>query len=238
MKFFLSKKKKLDKILLIFDLDGTLIDSKQDIIDSFNFTFKKNQINIIDNNFFLENANNGSKYFIKKNLSPKNQNYRLVNKLNKDFTDHYSINCLKKTKKKKGLNNFLNSLGTNYISVISTNKKKKTAEKICQKLGIRKYFQEIYGVDTLKNKKPSKDHLDEIIRKYKVKKKYIIIFGDSEVDEKLASHYKLKFILIKNGYTKKRNTEIRHDLLISNYENSFSKLIKFIDHQSINYSLI
>lgn len=59
------------KALLIFDLDGTLIESKKDIINSFNYAFKKNKIKKIDNNFFLKNCNKGSIYFIKKNLKLK-----------------------------------------------------------------------------------------------------------------------------------------------------------------------
>ena len=49
----------INKGLLIFDLDGTLIDSKKDIINSFNYAFKKNKINEIDSTFFLKNANRG-----------------------------------------------------------------------------------------------------------------------------------------------------------------------------------
>ena len=46
--------------LFIFDLDGTLIDSKKDIKNSFNFAFKKNKIKIINDSFFKLNASRGS----------------------------------------------------------------------------------------------------------------------------------------------------------------------------------
>ena len=62
----LQKKNLINKGLLIFDLDGTLIDSKKDIINSFNYAFKKNKLDLIDNSFFLKNASKGSTYFIKK----------------------------------------------------------------------------------------------------------------------------------------------------------------------------
>ena len=60
------KKKKL----LIFDLDGTLINSKKDILISFNYSFKKNNFKTVNNYFFLKNAGLGSKYLIKKNCGP------------------------------------------------------------------------------------------------------------------------------------------------------------------------
>ena len=47
-----QKKTLIKKGLLIFDLDGTLIDSKEDIINSFNYAFKKNKLNLINNTFF------------------------------------------------------------------------------------------------------------------------------------------------------------------------------------------
>jgi phosphoglycolate phosphatase-like HAD superfamily hydrolase len=50
----------INKGLLIFDLDGTIIDSKKDIINSFNFAFKKNNLKLINEAFFLKNASRGS----------------------------------------------------------------------------------------------------------------------------------------------------------------------------------
>lgn len=67
--------------------------------------------------------------------------------------------------------------------------------------------------------------MDEILKKYNVKKSKIAIFGDSEVDYKLSSHYKIKYILLKNGYTDKKFWEIKHNLLI----NDFKDLIKSIN---------
>ena len=52
---------------IIYDLDGTIINSSKDIVNSFNYAFKVNNLKIrIDNKFFINNANLGSRYFIKK----------------------------------------------------------------------------------------------------------------------------------------------------------------------------
>ena len=55
----------MKKNILVFDLDGTLIKSKKDIIESFNLALKKYQIKI-DDSFFLKNSSLGSFYFLKK----------------------------------------------------------------------------------------------------------------------------------------------------------------------------
>jgi phosphoglycolate phosphatase len=221
----LQKKILIKKGLLIFDLDGTLIDSKKDIINSFNYAFKKNKLDLINNSFFLKNASRGSIYFIKKNIKKLHSQNISITKINNDFVKYYSKNCVQNTVYKKGLIQFLKQSKKKYINIISTNKKKAIAQKICKHLKIMKYFDEIYGSDTLLSKKPSKKHLDEILKKYKVKKSKIAIFGDSEVDYKLSSHYKIKYILMKNGYTNKKFWEINHNLLI----NDFKDLLKLIN---------
>ena len=225
----LQKKNLPNKGLLIFDLDGTLIDSKKDIINSFNHAFKKNKLDLIDNTFFLKNASRGSTYFVKKNIKKGNSQNISINKINNDFISHYSKNCVKNTKCKKGLIKFLKKSKKKYINLISTNKKQAIAQKICKKLKIFSYFEEIFGSDSLLNKKPSKKHLDEILKKYNFKKSKVLIFGDSEVDYKLSSHYRIKYILIKNGYTNKKSNEITHNLLINDYKNLLKPVNKLLN---------
>lgn len=214
--------------LFIFDLDGTLIDSKKDIKNSFNFAFKKNKIKIINDSFFKLNASRGSKYFIKKNLKNKNCE-RLINTINSDFLKHYKVNCTKTTICKLGVIDFLKEFKKKNFLIISTNKNEIFSMKICKKLGIYKYFHKIYGSDTLSYKKPSKKYLKEIIKNYNIKKSKILIFGDSEVDYKLSSHYNLKHVLIDNGYTSLKNSQIKHDLLIKNFKNRKELVIKLLN---------
>ena len=57
---------------IIYDLDGTLINSSKDIINSFNYAFKINNIKTkVNNQYFLNNANLGSKYFIQNAIKKK-----------------------------------------------------------------------------------------------------------------------------------------------------------------------
>ena len=207
----------INKGLLIFDLDGTIIDSKKDIINSFNFAFKKNNLKLINEAFFLKNASRGSDYFIKKNFKKKNIKRSFIDKINRDFISHYYKNCTKNTTCKKGLKIFLKKTKKNYVNIITTNKKKKIAEKICKKLNIFSYFDQIFGSDTLLNKKPSKKHLDEILKKYNFKKSKILIFGDSEVDYNFAKYSSENFILIKDGYTIKKTEKIIQKYSINNF---------------------
>ena len=89
----------MDKFIFIFDLDGTLIESKNSIISSFNKVFLKNKLKPTTSIEFTKLANFGSKFFIKKNfpISKKKE----INKINNQFQNIYKINCTKKIKLKK-----------------------------------------------------------------------------------------------------------------------------------------
>ena len=204
------KKKKL----LIFDLDGTLINSKKDILISFNYAFKKNNFKTVNNYFFLKNAGLGSKYLIKKNCGPISE--LLLNKINNDFKKFYFKQCIKNTLPKNGLFTFLKETKDRFYNVISTNKSETIAKKILKKLNIFKFFDAIYGYDTLKYNKPDKRHLKKILCDFSSNNRNSFFFGDSYIDYQMTRKVNVKFFLLTNGYCSKIN-RIKPDFKIENY---------------------
>ena len=211
------------KKILVFDLDGTLINSHNDIIDSFNYAFKKNKCRIIDKNFFLINANKGSKYFIIKNLAD-NEKYKMES-INSDFIYHYKKNCLNKTKVKTGVKNFLKWSANSYINVISTNKSEFLSKKILKKLKLIKYINKIFGNDTLEYQKPDPRHLKKILKIFKIKNKEdCFFFGDSDIDSIMAKKSKVKFIFVDGGYVSS-DKKILKNYIIKNFKNARTALL-------------
>jgi phosphoglycolate phosphatase len=204
------KKKKL----LIFDLDGTLINSKKDIITSFNYVFKKNNFKTVNNFFFLKHAGLGSKYLIKKNCVHISE--LLLNKINNDFKKFYFKQCIKNTLPKNGLFTFLKETKDRFYNVISTNKSESVTKKILKKLKIYKFFDAIYGYDTLKYNKPDKRHLKKILSDFSSNNRNSFFFGDSYIDYQMSKKVNVKFILLTNGYCSKIN-RIKPDFKIGNY---------------------
>lgn len=200
--------------ILIFDLDGTLINSKKSIINSFNHAFKKNNIKQINEKYFKKNAGKGSLYFIKNNLNKNNINY--LEKINKDFLQIYKKLCIRNISCRIGVRWFLNKYKKKYTYVICTNKNSYYARKILDKLDIKKYFYKVYGSDFLKFKKPSKKLFLKIKNNLNQNKK-IIIIGDSEVDYNFAKYSSENFILIKDGYTIKKVKDISQKYSIKNF---------------------
>jgi phosphoglycolate phosphatase-like HAD superfamily hydrolase len=216
----------MKKKLLIYDLDGTLINSKKDILQGFNYSFKKWKVKRISISFFYKNASLGSLYLIKKNL--KKEQYKKINFIKKDFDNYYNKNLLNNTKLKVGVNFFLKWSSKYFINVISTNKKTNVAKKIIKKLKIQKFIDNVYGADYFQYKKPDTRHLHSILNKHKMKKKDVIYFGDSDVDSKMCSKLSVFFILLDHGYTSLNINRISKNFLIKNFYDAKKIILKMI----------
>ncbi len=212
----------MNKKLLVFDLDGTLINSKNDIIRSFNHSFRKNQCKSIDQKYFIKNANRGSKFFIKKNL--KKDELHKLKKINIDFQNYYRENCTKTTKARFGAKFFLKWSSKKFINVISTNKPKYLSKKIIQTLGLSNYIDNVFGVNTLKFNKPNPKHLKKILDIYKINEKQCVFFGDSEVDWIMSKKLGVDFFLISKGYLSKK-IKINKNNKIKNFFEAKKKLL-------------
>ena len=208
---------------LIFDLDGTLATTHQDIISSLNHALSFMNIKKkINKKIFINSANKGSKYMIMQITKLGNKK---INKINTLFLNHYKNNICVKSKIKKNLESFLKYSRRKKIKLfVSTNKSEKNSKILLKKLKILKYFKFVIGYDTFQYKKPDPKHLKYLQKKFPFKKDETIMIGDSEIDFKLAKKFNIRFIFVRNGYTNKSSLEKLSEHHFSNY----TKLIKIL----------
>lgn len=188
--------------LIIFDLDGTLINSIEDLHISVNYSLKKNNYPLITLEHTRKSIGNGVAMLMKRSL-PNNINDEDYKKALNDFEDYYRIHKLDHT---KPYDNMLTTLKTlkekGFLLAVSTNKIEDAAKKI-----IDKYFEGVFitvcGDNNIRKKKPAPDSIIEIKRRINCDLKEIYYVGDSEVDYLTAVNSNCTPIIVSYGYRTK-----------------------------------
>ena len=210
---------------ILFDLDGTIIDTAPDLIVAHDHVMKKFGHKIEQSVNIKKNVGRGAWMMMQKSLKEKNVNQVIRNEMTKEFIDFYSKNIANGSKPIKGLFEFLDWAKSKNISMaICTNKQERLAVQLLKKLNLFDYFEYIAGHDTFAFNKPDPRHLTNVVEIIGGDLKKTIMVGDSEIDEMAAVNAKLPFVLIANGYTEKRTEQIKHDVLIKDFI-GFDKII-------------
>ena len=205
---------------IIFDLDGTLIDSDQDILKIINFirfnylNKKKVQINKIAN-YTAKGGND----LIKKTIS-KNKTKIYLNL----FRDLYKNQKIRKSLVQPGVIKFFKFLKSKNIKIyICTNKPKFLTSKIINSTNLVKYISKYFCSDEYFYKKPDKSFFLKIIKLIKIHKNKILYIGDSLIDYEFCKNSLLKFVLFKNkrvNYPKKILLELyKSNKILYTFEN-------------------
>ena len=207
------------KLTILFDLDGTLVDTAPDLIRAHNHVMKKfgyptKSINELKNavgrgaKALMEKANGKWKWFDEK----------IKNEMTKEFLSFYGKNILHDSKLLNGVSEFLIWCKKENISMaVCTNKTEHLAVDLLKKIGIYDYFEYVAGYNTFDYCKPDPRHLTNVIEIMQGDIKKSIMVGDSETDANAAKAAGIPMILLKYGYTEKRSNEIFHNHLIKDF---------------------
>jgi HAD superfamily hydrolase (TIGR01549 family) len=184
---------------LFFDLDGTLLDTSEDIFFSLNSTLKKFKIGEIDFQTTLSYIGNGVKPLIEKVLNQLGRAEELE-KVLKDFLSNYRKNITKKTYIYQGnieLIFTLKKLG--WVIILLTNKSQHLTSILLSQMGITQIFDLIVCGDTFDVKKPH-PKLFEIIKSVFQVKEPKFVLGDGTNDLIFAANIGAHFILAEWGF--------------------------------------
>lgn len=184
---------------VIFDLDGTLLYTLEDLADSTNYALKFFGYPERTIEEVKEFVGNGVSLLIERAIPDGKQNTNFENCLNM-FKQHYSDNMYNKTKPYDGIIELLTSLKQqNYKIAVVSNKFDSAVKKLCEK-----YFFGLvdFAVGQRENisKKPSPDSVNEVISELNSDKENCIFVGDSEVDIQTAENAGIPCISVVWGY--------------------------------------
>ena len=213
-------------LTILFDLDGTIINTAPDLMEAHNHVMRKFGYEEKKMADIKTLAGKGAWVMMQRSFKEKINDKNLKENMTKEFIDYYSKNIDKGSKPMKGLVNFLEwAKSKKIVMAICTNKQERLANDLLKKLDLMQYFDFVAGSDTFDFNKPDARHLTNVVEILEGNLKKTIMVGDSEVDEMAAINAKLPFILIEDGYTGKTPEEIKHDDLISDFVD-FEKIIE------------
>ncbi len=213
------------KFTIIFDLDGTLVDTAPDLMNAHNYVMKKFGFETKTSEDIKNLVGKGAKSLIgrsvwgqaRKELSKVNDE-AIKKEMVTEFISYYSKNIANESKLVNGALEFLNWCKKNNISMgICTNKQDYLAIDLLKKINVYDYFEYIAGSNTFDYCKPDPRHLTNVIEIMQGDIKKSLMIGDSETDSNTAISAKIPFILLEDGYTEKKVTEIPHDHLIKDF---------------------
>jgi len=207
------------KLTVLFDLDGTLVDTAPDLIRAHNHVMKKFGYPTKSINELKNAVGKGAKAIMAKgNGKWEWFDEKIKNEMTDEFLSFYKKNILHESTLLNGVKEFLIWCKNQNISMaVCTNKTEHLAIDLLKKIEIYDFFEYVSGHNTFEYCKPDPRHLLKTIEMLNGDKNKSIMIGDSETDANAAKEAEIPMILLKYGYTEKRSEEIYHNHLIKDF---------------------
>ena len=210
---------------ILFDLDGTLVDTAPDLMLAHNHVMKKFGYPTKSSEDIRNLVGKGAGALIGRSIwgqakqeFSKVSDEKIKAEMIKEFINFYGKNILNESTLINGVKKFLIWCKKENISMaVCTNKTEHLAVDLLKKIGIYDYFEYVAGHNTFEYCKPDPRHLTTIIEILDGDIKKTIMIGDSETDANAAKAAEITVILLENGYTEKNTTEIFHNHLIKDF---------------------
>tara|TARA_B100001175_G_C19301856_1_gene538622 strand:+ start:84 stop:767 length:684 start_codon:yes stop_codon:yes gene_type:complete len=215
----------VQKFTVLFDLDGTLVDTAPDLMHAHNYVMKKFGYPTKSTEEIRYLVGKGTGAMIgrsiwgqaKKEFS-KVDDEKVKKKMVTEFVDFYGKNILHESTLIKGVKEFLNWCKGEKISMaVCTNKQEYLSIDLLKKIGIYDYFEYVAGSDTFDYCKPDPRHLTSVVEILGGDQNKTLMIGDSETDANAAKAAGIPVILLKDGYTEKNIDEIYHNHLVKDF---------------------
>jgi phosphoglycolate phosphatase len=173
-------------LLIIFDLDGTLIDSSKDLAISMNATREHFGLPAIDPGLIYSYVGNGAAILVQRAMGGHFSEERLADAL-KFFLKFYRAHALEHTKLYPGIREAIVELSeTRQKLAVLTNKPVRISSDIIAALGLAQHFFRVYGGDSFPAKKPDPIGVRALIQEAETSAAATWIVGDSSVDVQTA----------------------------------------------------
>ena len=199
---------------LIFDLDGTLIDSKLDLALSVNATLEEMGRAPLEHDQIFGYVGQGALALISRALGDGASDEECQRAL-EFFIHYYTAHKLDNTVLYPGVREALNALNGMPMAVL-TNKPVRVSRWILEGLGVSGHFRVVYGGNSFERKKPDPMGVDSILREFGAAPPQVMLIGDSDIDVQTARNAGTWVCGVTYGFGSHRLAEYPPDLLVNN----------------------
>lgn len=196
---FFNKRKRM----LVFDLDGTLVDTIPDLNNSLNYVAKKMGFPSLSLEHTRISIGNGVPVLVRRSIPQDTPEDKYLEALNM-FKAHYIEHALDKSVPYEGMQDTLRRLRKRgYTLAVVTNKNEDMAVKIIEHF-FPKLFVTVVGSNGIRKPKPDYDMINELRNRVKIRRpRSVVYIGDTEVDYLTAKRALLPSYIVTYGYRTK-----------------------------------
>jgi len=200
--------------LLIFDLDGTLVDSKLDLVHSVNAARGMMNLPPISEEIVASYVGDGAPVLMRRALGPDAGEGDVERALDY-FLAYYREHMLDNTRLYQGVREALDRMRTHGASMaVLTNKPVHFSREMVDRLGLRQHFFRVYGGNSFEQKKPNPIGIETLIGESGAPRERTIMVGDSHVDIRTARNANVKACGVSYGFQPETFQQEPPDILV------------------------
>ena len=200
--------KPFDGWTIVFDLDGTLVNTAPDLLEALNHVLTNADLTPVTLDTIATMIGHGARAMIVKGLLAHAAN----------IADHSHAF--------DGVVEAMTTLSAGGATLaVCTNKKQALTDQLLAELDLTRYFAAIVGADSVPNRKPDGDHILRTIEAAGGSPERALMIGDSRTDERAARNAGLPFIFVPFGYEEESPQQLEPDIVLEHY----SRLVSVVD---------
>jgi phosphoglycolate phosphatase len=208
-------------LTVVFDLDGTLVDTAPDLIDTLNVVFTRDGLPPVDHAAARDMIGGGARRMIEMGLKLEGRTLadRVVDRMFADFIEYYAAHIADRSQPFPGLDAALDRLAARGCRfAVCTNKLEGLSRLLLEALGLTSRFVAICGQDTFGIQKPDPEILRRTIAAAGGTMQRAIMVGDSGTDIATARAGGIPIVAVDFGYSETPIRELGADRLISHFD--------------------
>jgi phosphoglycolate phosphatase len=200
--------------LLIFDLDGTLVDSKLDLVHAVNAARALMDLPPISEELVSSYVGNGAPMLMRRALGREASEADVARGL-EFFMTYYRAHMLDNTRLYPGVRDALDRLrDAGAKMAVLTNKPVRISRSIVQGLGLAQHFFQVYGGNSFEQKKPDPIGIETLLDESGMARERTIMVGDSGVDVQTARNAKVQACGVSYGFQPETFVEYPPDFIV------------------------